>query len=146
MIQRRNRSHVINFCTGIFPTLSSSSLLEDHLSRGMDSKCRSDAAPMTRFGVQERLRGLFAWQEQHVNYQHTKEGFGKQIDSHSLRELPWWRIQVAVTCGDTIGAIHGFFGWWEVVREDLYSSVHIIHQTTGVLEETHSGLFNTHDV
>jgi hypothetical protein len=27
--------------------------------RGMDNKCQMDAAPLTRLGVQERLRELF---------------------------------------------------------------------------------------
>ena len=57
----------MNFCTGHFLTLSSSSLPEDHLRRGIDSRWRSDAAPMTRFGVQERLREGLLTRQAYVN-------------------------------------------------------------------------------
>jgi len=49
---------MINFCSHNLVTMSSSSLLEDHLRLGIDNRCRSDAFPMTRLKAQERLRGL----------------------------------------------------------------------------------------
>lgn len=55
-----------NLCIDDSVTLSSSSLLIDHLKRGMDNKRKIDAAPLARFGVHERPCELFTRQEQHV--------------------------------------------------------------------------------
>jgi hypothetical protein len=87
---------------------------------------------MTRFGVQERLREGLHTRKLHHFITPIKEVWKINRIQPQLvfpsEVSPWGRIHVARTRGQAVsGSIHGFCPWREVVWEDLYSSINIIH-------------------
>jgi hypothetical protein len=109
-------------------TLSSSSLLIDHLMRGMDNKFKMDAAPLTRLGVQERRRELFTCKEQRVIVP-TKGGMSSATEflSHKyhLGGLSRLFLLVDRPSGVSIASFDGTKYWGKTSIRPCTSSIQI---------------------